>query len=65
MLKEGFPVPVMSASLNYFLGLVTKNSNANMIQAMRDYFGAHSFERVDCPRGEFFHENWLDTENDS
>ena len=64
MLKEGIPVPVMSASLNYFLGLVTKNSNANMIQAMRDFFGAHTFERVDSPRGDFFHENWSDNDED-
>ena len=47
-----------SAALNYFLGLTTHHSQANMIQAMRDYFGAHTFERVDSPRGEFFHEQW-------
>lgn len=58
MLKEGPPVPVLSAALNYFLGLTTLHSPANMIQAMRDYFGAHTFERVDSPRGEFFHEHW-------
>ena len=38
--------------------LTTHHSQANMIQAMRDYFGAHTFERVDSPRGEFFHEQW-------
>lgn len=58
MLKEGLAVPVFSAALNYFLGLTTHHSQANMIQAMRDYFGAHTFERVDSPRGEFFHEQW-------
>ena len=58
MLKEGLAVPVLSAALNYFLGLTTHHSQANMIQAMRDYFGAHTFERVDSPRGEFFHEQW-------
>ena len=58
MLKEGLAVPVLSAALNYFLGLTTNRSQANMIQAMRDYFGAHTFERVDSPRGEFFHEQW-------
>ena len=58
MLKEGLAVPVLSAALNYFLGLTTNHSPANMIQAMRDYFGAHTFERVDSPRGEFFHEHW-------
>ena len=40
--------------------LTTNHSPANMIQAMRDYFGAHTFERVDSPRGEFFHEHWED-----
>ena len=60
MLREGLPVPVLSAALNYFLGLTTNRSPANMIQAMRDYFGAHTFERVDSPRGEFFHEHWED-----
>ena len=54
----GLAVPVFSAALNYFLGLTTHHSQANMIQAMRDYFGAHTFERVDSPRGEFFHEQW-------
>ncbi|WP_455674669.1 decarboxylating NADP(+)-dependent phosphogluconate dehydrogenase [Phocaeicola sp.] len=58
MLKEGLAVPVLSAGLNYFLGLTTNHSPANMIQAMRDYFGAHTFERIDSPRGEFFHEHW-------
>lgn len=58
MLKEGLPAPVHSAALNYFLGLTTRHSSANMIQAMRDYFGAHTFERVDSPRGEFFHGHW-------
>mgnify|MGYP000662335605 CR=1 FL=1 len=42
MLREGLPVPVLSAALNYFLGLTTNHSPANMIQAMRDYFGAHT-----------------------
>ena len=60
MLREGLPLPVLSAALNYFLGLTTNRSPANMIQAMRDYFGAHTFERVDSPRGEFFHEHWED-----
>ena len=58
LLKEGVAAPVLSAALNYFLGLTTDHSPANMIQAMRDYFGAHTFERVDSPRGEFFHEQW-------
>lgn len=58
MLKEGMAAPAFSAALNYFLGLTANHSQANMIQAMRDYFGAHTFERTDSPRGEFFHEQW-------
>ncbi|MDE6180590.1 MAG: decarboxylating NADP(+)-dependent phosphogluconate dehydrogenase [Phocaeicola sp.] len=58
MLKEGLAAPVLSAALNYYLGLTTRHSSANLIQAMRDYFGAHTFERVDSLRGEFFHEHW-------
>lgn len=58
LLKEGLAAPVLSAALNYFLGLTTLHSPANMIQAMRDYFGAHTFERIDSPRGKFFHEHW-------
>lgn len=58
MLEEGFAVPALSAALNHFLGLTTRYSQANMIQAMRDYFGAHMFERVNSPRSEFFHGQW-------
>jgi len=57
-LAAGLALPVMSASLSYFFSLTTKRSSANMLQAQRDYFGAHTFERVDRPRGEFFHEEW-------
>ena len=58
VLKEGMPVPAFSSALNYFYSLTSGSLPANMIQAQRDYFGAHTFERVDKPRGEFFHENW-------
>lgn len=58
LLKEGVAVPVLSASLNYYLALTTRHSSANLIQAMRDYFGAHTFERTDAPRGQFFHAHW-------
>lgn len=51
-------VPAFAAALNYFYSLTTNNLPANLIQAQRDYFGAHTFERNDRPRGEFFHENW-------
>lgn len=53
-----YPVPAFSAALNYFYSLSSRDLPANMIQAQRDYFGAHTFERTDRPRGEFFHENW-------
>lgn len=52
------PVPAISSSLNYFNGLKSAVLPANLIQAQRDYFGAHTYERVDRKRGEFFHSNW-------
>jgi 6-phosphogluconate dehydrogenase len=52
------PVPVMSAALNYFNQLCTANSSANLIQAQRDYFGAHKFARVDHDPNELFHWSW-------
>lgn len=54
----GIPVQAFATALNYFYSLTTDRLPANMLQAQRDYFGAHTFERVDRPRGEFFHENW-------
>ena len=56
--KEELPVPAFSSALNYFYSLVSAKLPANMIQAQRDYFGAHTFERIDELRGQFFHENW-------
>ncbi len=52
------PTPAFSSALNYFYSLTSANLPANMVQAQRDYFGAHTFERKDTPRGQFFHENW-------
>ncbi len=57
-LLAGVSVPAFSAALNFWLSLKSANLPANLIQAQRDMFGAHNFERVDRPRGEFFHENW-------
>jgi 6-phosphogluconate dehydrogenase len=57
-LQSGIPMPVLMAAQNYFLGYTAAQSSANMIQAQRDYFGAHTYERTDKPRGEFFHTNW-------
>ncbi len=54
----GVSLPAFSSALNYFYSLTTNNLPANLIQAQRDFFGAHTFERVDRRRGEFFHENW-------
>ena len=52
------PLPCMSAALAFYDGFRTARGSANMIQAQRDFFGAHTFERVDAPRGQFFHHNW-------
>ncbi len=57
-MKEELPVPAFSSALNYFYSLVSAKLPANMVQAQRDYFGAHTFERTDELRGLFFHENW-------
>ena len=54
----GIPVPAMSAALSYFDGYTCDRLPANLLQAQRDYFGAHTYERTDRPRGEFFHTNW-------
>ncbi|NLI53923.1 MAG: decarboxylating NADP(+)-dependent phosphogluconate dehydrogenase [Clostridiales bacterium] len=54
----GVPAPAMSAALSYFDGYTCERLPANLLQAQRDYFGAHTYERVDRPRGEFFHTNW-------
>ncbi len=55
---NGIWVPAMSTALNYFDGFRNSRLPANLLQAQRDYFGAHTYERVDKPRGEFFHTNW-------
>ncbi len=54
----GIPMPAISAALAYFDGYRHERLPANLLQAQRDYFGAHTYERVDKPRGEFFHTNW-------
>jgi 6-phosphogluconate dehydrogenase len=56
--KLGIPVPAMNAALAYYDGYRAGRLPANLLQAQRDYFGAHTYERVDKPRGEFFHTNW-------
>ena len=54
----GVPVPAMSAALSYYDGYRCSRLPANLLQAQRDYFGAHTYERIDCERGKFFHTNW-------
>ena len=54
----GVPAPAMSSALAYFDGYTTERLPANLLQAQRDYFGAHTYERLDAPRGKFFHTNW-------
>jgi 6-phosphogluconate dehydrogenase len=56
--KLGIPVPCLGSALSYFDGYRSERLPANLLQAQRDYFGAHTYERVDKPRGEFFHTNW-------
>jgi 6-phosphogluconate dehydrogenase len=56
--ENGIPVPALASALNYYDGYRTERLPANLLQAQRDYFGAHTYERVDKPRGEFFHTNW-------
>jgi 6-phosphogluconate dehydrogenase len=57
-ITHGIPVPAFSSALAYFDGYRNARLPANLLQAQRDYFGAHTYERVDRPRGEFFHTNW-------
>ncbi|MDR1099946.1 MAG: decarboxylating NADP(+)-dependent phosphogluconate dehydrogenase [Treponema sp.] len=56
--QNGIPAPALTSALAYFDGYRSERLPANLLQAQRDYFGAHTYERVDKPRGEFFHTNW-------
>jgi 6-phosphogluconate dehydrogenase len=57
-IEIGVPTPAFSTALAFYDGYRTERLPANLLQAQRDYFGAHTYERVDKPRGEFFHTNW-------
>jgi len=57
----GVPLPAMSTALSFFDGYRTAQLPANMLQGLRDYFGAHTYERTDKPRGQVFHTNWTGT----
>ena len=56
--EYGVPVPTFFSALAYFDGYRSERLPANLLQAQRDYFGAHTYERVDQPRGKFFHLDW-------
>ncbi len=57
-ITQGIPVPAIGSALSYFDGYRNARLPANLLQAQRDYFGAHTYERTDTARGEFFHTNW-------
>ena len=57
-IMNGVPVPCLTAGLEYYDGYRSERLPANLLQAQRDFFGAHTYERTDRPRGEFFHTNW-------
>jgi len=62
--EAGIPVPAISSALAFYDGYRRERLPANLLQAQRDYFGAHTYERVDKPRGEYFHTNWTGTGGD-
>ena len=57
-IELGIPMPAISSALAYYDGYRHERLPANLLQAQRDYFGAHTYERTDKERGEFFHTNW-------
>lgn len=62
--KHGIPTPCLGTALAFFDGYRCGRLPANLLQAQRDYFGAHTYERIDKPRGQFFHTNWTGTGGD-
>jgi len=56
--QKGIPVPAMSSALAFYDGYRRESLPANLLQAQRDYFGAHTYQRIDKPRGQYFHTNW-------
>lgn len=57
-IRAGIPIPAIGTALSYYDGYRTERLPANLLQAQRDFFGAHTYEKVGAPRGEFFHTNW-------
>ena len=64
-IEVGIPMPCMGSALTFLDGYTSARLPANLLQAQRDYFGAHTYERIDRPRGEFFHTNWTGTGGDT
>jgi 6-phosphogluconate dehydrogenase len=64
-IEVGLPMPCTTSALTFLDGYTTARLPANLLQAQRDYFGAHTYERIDRPRGEFFHTNWTGTGGDT
>ena len=64
-MMAGIPSPAMTSALSYYDGYRSDSLPQNLLQAQRDYFGAHTYERVDAPRGEFFHTNWTGNGGDT
>ena len=60
--KHGIPSPAFSAALGYYDSYRAERLPANLLQAQRDFFGAHTYERIDKPRGQFFHTEWFAAE---
>ena len=60
--RAGIPVPAYASALAFYDAYRSRRLPANLIQAQRDYFGAHTYERVDRPRGSFFHTRWTDAD---
>jgi 6-phosphogluconate dehydrogenase len=57
-IKHGIPAPALCSAISYFDGYTSELLPANLLQAQRDYFGAHTYERLDAPCGQFYHTNW-------
>ena len=58
-IEKGIAMPALTSALSFFDGFTTGRLPSNLLQAQRDYFGAHTYERIDKPRGEFFHTDWI------
>lgn len=56
---SGYPIPCLAAALTFYDGYRTTDSSIALAQGLRDYFGAHTYERKDRPRGEFYHTDWI------